>query len=228
MPYKQSNGINLYYEIQGKGDYLVIIPGLGTDITEYKSFVGPLSKNNTVVIADNRGAGRSDKPKEPYTIEMMAKDLNSLLESLKIKSANVMGISMGGRIALDLALKHQDKVNKLILVSTSARTISTWKRNIYLLLARMPILQSKYPMPRYAFKNQLEATGKYNGSKYLKELQKPTLILHGTRDRITPLKLGIELHKKIKGSKLIAFKGGHIFFFLREKDSFLTTVKNYL
>jgi 3-oxoadipate enol-lactonase len=69
---------------------------------------------------DNRGAGRTDKPDAPHTIELMAKDTAALMDALSLERANVLGISMGGRIALELALSCPNRVGGLVLVSTSA------------------------------------------------------------------------------------------------------------
>ena len=69
---------------------------------------------------DNRGAGRTDQPDSPYSIEMMARDTVALMDALSNEHADILGISMGGRIALELTLTHPSRVRRLVLVSTSA------------------------------------------------------------------------------------------------------------
>ena len=80
--------------------------------------IGDLAKHHKVIIFDNRGAGRSSAPPGPISIRMMADDAAALLDALEIPRANVLGESMGGMIAQELAINHPEKVNKLILVCT--------------------------------------------------------------------------------------------------------------
>jgi pimeloyl-ACP methyl ester carboxylesterase len=114
------NGVELYYEISGAGPYLVLIEGLGVATWIWEKQTPELSKHFTILAYDNRGAGKSEKPAGPYSISMMADDLAGLLDSLKISKAHVLGISMGGFIAQDFALRYPAKVDRLILVATSA------------------------------------------------------------------------------------------------------------
>src|SRR2546421_5543706 len=128
MPYVKVNDIQMYYEMHGDGESLVVILGLGTDVSEWDGIIRWLAEKYKVLAFDNRGAGRTDKPDIPYSIEMMAQDTEELMNALAIERASILGISMGGRIALALALRHPERVEKLILVSTSARVRSTKKR----------------------------------------------------------------------------------------------------
>lgn len=116
----RANGIEIYYEIAGTGPHLVLIEGLGVATWIWEKQVPEFSKRFTTVVYDNRGVGKSEKPAGPYSIRMMADDLAALLDSLGISKAHILGISMGGFIAQDFALRYPDKVDRLILVSTSA------------------------------------------------------------------------------------------------------------
>ncbi len=116
----KTNGTELYYEITGSGPNLVLIEGLGAALYLWEKQIPELSKYFTVIAYDNRGVGRSDKPAGPYTINMMAKDLAGLMDSLKISKAHILGVSMGGFIALEFALLYPEKVDKLVLGATSA------------------------------------------------------------------------------------------------------------
>src|ERR1700682_6342451 len=81
------------------------------------------ARPHRVLAFDTRGAARTDKPDAPYSIEMMAGDTNGLMEALGISDATVLGVSMGGRIALSLTLAHPERVARLVLVSTSAAEV---------------------------------------------------------------------------------------------------------
>nr|QRD81006.1 lipolytic protein [uncultured bacterium] len=120
MPYARVNDINIYYEIHGEGYPLVLIGGLGSQIQSWATQVSVYSRYFKVIVFDNRGAGRTDKPDVPYTIELMADDTAGLLDFLGIDSAYVAGKSMGGMIAQWLAIKYPDRVRKLVLACTSA------------------------------------------------------------------------------------------------------------
>jgi 3-oxoadipate enol-lactonase len=229
MPTVQVNDITMYYELQGEGEPLVLIAGLRLDISEYHGIDSWLAQKYQVLAFDNRGAGRTDKPDIPYSIEMMANDTAGLMQALGIQAAHIIGISMGGRIALALALQHPELVKKLVLVSTSARVRKRgWRFRLMELLMFLPIFKEKYPQPRYAYLRQRQASGAYNCVDRLPELHMPTLILHGKNDKTAPYYLAEEMRAGIAGSEIITFQGGHIFFFLRERQRFLDAVAQFL
>jgi len=113
------NGVTLYYEIHGTGEPLVLIEGLGYASWSWFRQIEVLSNSYRVVSFDNRGVGKSDKPDIPYSIELMADDVALLLESLSIEKAHVLGVSMGGYIAQQLAIRYPQKVKSLVLGCTS-------------------------------------------------------------------------------------------------------------
>ncbi len=228
MPYVKVNDINMYYEIHGDGEPLVLIVGLGTDISEWDGIIRWLAQKYKVVAFDNRGAGRTDKPDTSYSIETMAHDTAELMQTLGIQLAHLLGISMGGRIALALALRYPTSVKKLVLVSTSARSIKNWRRYFFGMLSSAPIFRSKYPQPHYAFMRQRQASFVYNCTDQLHEIQIPTVILHGKKDKIVPYKLAEEMHAGIKGSKMLTFAGGHLFFFMKEREQFLDAIAEFV
>lgn len=232
MPAIKVNDIQMYYEIHGEGKPLVLIGGLASDLSEIESISHWLAQKYRVVVFDNRGAGRTDKPDIPYSIEMMTADMEELLDALAIERASILGISMGGRIALEYALRHPERVEKLVLVSTSARVMNTRKRlrrlRFLSLISVLPLFQSKYPQPRYAFLRQLRASGNYNCTARLHELHVPTAIMHGKSDQSAPYFLAEEMHAGIPGAQMLPFRGGHLFFLIRERQSFLETVAAFL
>ncbi len=111
-------GVNLYYEIRGEGDPLIMIRGVGSNADHWYAQVPAFSEKLRVVIFDNRGIGRSDKPDIPYTIGMMAQDTLGLMDALHIPRAHVLGISMGGMIAQEIAIRCPEKVHGLVLGCT--------------------------------------------------------------------------------------------------------------
>jgi pimeloyl-ACP methyl ester carboxylesterase len=113
--------INLYYELYGEGDPLVLIAGTGISLAPWRVFQVPeFSKHYQVIIYDHRGLGRSDKPDMHYTTRLFARDCAGLMDALGIKKAHIMGHSMGGRVAQWLALDNPQKVRSLVLSGTGS------------------------------------------------------------------------------------------------------------
>jgi len=113
-----ANGCNLYYEIHGQGEPLVLIMGLRRNAEWWYRQVPELSQHFQVIAFDNRGAGRSAKPVMEYSIRLFADDTARLMAALDIERACILGISMGGYIAQELALNYPAKVEKLVLGCT--------------------------------------------------------------------------------------------------------------
>ncbi len=118
------NGIRLYYERRGTGAPVLVIPGIATIVSDYRSLVDGLAAAFDVVVYDNRGSGASDKPDEPYSMPLLASDAAGLLRALGIERAHVIGFAMGGLIAQHLALEFPHLVSRLVLACTHAGTKS--------------------------------------------------------------------------------------------------------
>lgn len=119
MPTAHVNGIHLYYEVHGQGEPLLLIAGIGYGTWLWVKQIPELSKYFSVIVFDNRGVGRSDKPDSEYTVPLLARDAYELLRALGVKRASVLGVSLGGFIAQQLALDHPEIIHKVILCSTS-------------------------------------------------------------------------------------------------------------
>jgi pimeloyl-ACP methyl ester carboxylesterase len=122
LPEVRTNGISMYYELRGEGPPLVLVGGLGCEGAFWDGHVEAYERDFECVIPDNRGAGRSSKPPGPYTTGMMADDTIGLMEALDLGPAHVAGISMGGTIAQETAIRRPDLVRSLVLTSTWPKT----------------------------------------------------------------------------------------------------------
>ena len=120
MPTAKINGINIYYEVHGAGDPLLLIMGLGANATAWEAQIPALNREYKVIAFDNRGSGRSDKPTVMYSMRQMADDAVLLLDQLGVAAAHVFGMSMGGMIAQELTLQHPARVKSLVLGATMA------------------------------------------------------------------------------------------------------------
>jgi len=121
MPKVRVNDIEMFYVEAGTGEPVVLVMGFGGDHLAWGFQIRALAEKHRVVVFDNRGAGRSDAPDVPYTIPMMADDTAALMTALGIDRAHVVGVSMGGMIAQELALRHPERVRSLHLGCTLAR-----------------------------------------------------------------------------------------------------------
>ncbi len=143
MPYAIINQIRMHYEVAGQGAPVLMINGLSAPAVNWALQAKPLAAHFQVVTYDNRGVGETDLPPEPvYTTGQMADDAAALLRHLKIGRAHIVGASMGGTIAQELALRHPRLVRSLTLLCTWAEgdarflhTIEAWVSLAY----RVPI-----------------------------------------------------------------------------------------
>lgn len=134
MPYAVINKIRMHYETVGHGDPVLLINGLSAPAAGWALQVQALAPHFRVVTFDNRGVGETDLPPEPvYTTAQMADDAAAVLRHLAVARAHVLGASMGGTIAMELALRHPRLVRSLTLACTWAEadarflhTIDSW------------------------------------------------------------------------------------------------------
>jgi len=119
---------SIHYEMRGNGYPLLLISGLNSDSASWAGVCGKLAKHFCVIAFDNRGSGRSETPKKIYSIREMADDAIGLLDRLQIKKCHVIGHSMGGYIAQELAIYYPERVGKLVLEATAP--VSSTRNNM--------------------------------------------------------------------------------------------------
>lgn len=117
MPSVEANGIEIYYEVQGEGEPMVLIPYLAADQACYAFQVAEYAKHYTCFSVDLRGAGLSGKPDGVYTTELLAADVAAFMQAAGVERAHVFGLSLGAATAMWLAARHPEKVTTLSLHS---------------------------------------------------------------------------------------------------------------
>jgi pimeloyl-ACP methyl ester carboxylesterase len=140
MPKVEVNGIRINYEIHGAGQPVVLIGGLGADTFLWFRQVPELSEYFQLVAFDNRGAGESDKPNEPYSIPMLAQDTAGLMRALGIDRAHILGASLGGLIAQEFALTYPSMLDRLVLVCTSFAGRQSIRPSLLSMISILPAL----------------------------------------------------------------------------------------
>jgi len=121
MAFTTVDGVSLFYEHRGSGDAVLLIGTAGNPGNVWTMQVPVLTEHFSTVTYDNRATGQSDRPQGPYSIEGMAADAIGILDALEIERAHVVGWSMGGMIAQELAISYPQRVDRLVLLASAAR-----------------------------------------------------------------------------------------------------------
>jgi len=199
--YALVNGLNLYYESHGTGEPLILLHG-GLGATEMFGEVLPLlSKTRRVIAVDLQAHGRTADIDRPMTFEAMADDIAALMTHLEIERADVMGYSLGGGVALRIAVRHPDMVRKLVLVSIAFK-LDGWYPEIvsgmahvgagsaeamkqtpmYQLYARIAPKPADWPVLLTKIGELLRMD--YDWSKDVAAIKAPTLLVFGDADAV--------------------------------------------
>lgn len=128
MPKAAVNGIELHYEEHGVGQPVLMISGLTADHFMFGFQVPALAPHFRCIVFDNRGVGQSSQPEGPYTIEQLADDAVALLDHLSIEQAHVVGASMGGAIAQEIAIRHPQRLLSAALLCSWAKSDERTRR----------------------------------------------------------------------------------------------------
>ena len=228
------DGCRLYYETHGDSgtEPLTLLEEMGGDIPGWRRNIPHLAEDLFVVAFDFRGNGRSDAPDAPMTMQTFVDDTIALLDHLGIDSAHIYGQSFGGMVAQELALEHPDRVRTLILAATHSGTeffvpvrTKVPKDKPYLALyseafaeanpehiAEDMRIGAQQPQHSRARRRQWEAMQGFDVGKRLWEIDRPTLVLHGTEDRTVAVENGYILAERIPGAELHLLEGaGHLY-----------------
>lgn len=139
----QVNDIELDYEDYGEGNVLLLLHGLGSTKKDWDAQVPFFSKNYRVITLDLRGHGNSTKPVDDYGVELMTEDIKQFLDHLNIKKATVIGFSMGGAIAFEMAASHPEYLEDLVIVNSGPDFNTMGKIGEDLLINRTEFLETK-------------------------------------------------------------------------------------
>jgi pimeloyl-ACP methyl ester carboxylesterase len=130
VPIVSLGDLEMYYELQGRGECLLLLAGIGLDSSYWQPLLAELTENYQVIVLDNRDVGKTRGPDRAYTIADMADDVVRLLDTLRVPRCHVLGYSMGGFIAQSLALRYRHKIQSLVLVATAGKASARTKHVI--------------------------------------------------------------------------------------------------
>lgn len=222
--------ISLYFEKQGEGFPLVLLHGNGENGGYFVNQVEYFKDDFSVYSVDTRGHGKSPRGTAPFTVKQFAEDLKCFFDSQKIDKAIILGFSDGANIAMEFALKYQNRVEKLILNGGNINTRGVKSR--YQIPIELGYLVTKFFSKRSedALKNHellsLMAGQPDIKPEELKSISVPTLVIAGNNDMIKTSHTQL-IAKSIPGSKLVFLDGDH---FIAQKNSsdFNRTVSEFL
>ena len=238
-------GVRLWWDADGEGDPpLLLIQGLGYTSDMWWRLLPLLAARRRVVRFDNRGVGRSDLPDPPWSIEEMADDAVAVMDAAGVRVAHVLGVSMGGVIAQELALRHPARVVSLVLGCThpNGRDAARMDPGAATMLmdrtprspreaveASLPFVYAdgtprdlvdedvevrlRWPLRGKAYWGQLDAMRSHAGTLgRLASIAVPTLVVHGTGDRLVQPANAVILAKAIPDARLEWIEGAsHVF-----------------
>jgi len=254
MPSVDAAGTELYYERAGEGEPLLLIQGMSaTHLAWGRPFLAGLEPSFDCVIFDNRGMGRSGRAELPFTVADMAGDAAALLDALGIETAHVVGISMGGAIAQELALAHPERIRTLTLGATfcggpesslmapedlqmlGAAYASGEPEQVFRAMWEINIspayraddshfdafraMGSVLPAPRPVVMQQMRACGEHDTSGRLDRIDLPTLVVHGTADRLIKVENGKLIARLIPAPIELLEDVGHMFWWEQPERS---------
>lgn len=221
--YSDVNGLKMYYEIYGEGKPLVLIHGGGSTIqTTFEKVIPLFARNRKVIAVELQAHGRTNDRNKESTFEQDADDVAVLLKNLNMDNADFFGFSNGGTTTLQIAIRHPEIVDKIILGSALAKRNGVpdpfWGFMEQARLENMPPqLKEAYlkvsPNPAgLQLMHDRDAKRMVNfkdiPDKDIKSIKAPALIIIGDKDVIT-LEHALEMHRQIANSELAVIPGGH-------------------
>ena len=241
--------MNIKWESTGEGSPLLLIQGLGYGRWGWEPIVPGLAARHRVVSFDNRGIGESDKPPGPYTAAQMAEDARQVLDEAGIERAHVLGASLGGMIAQELAVSAPERVDRLVLCCTTPGGPATvpMPEVTMRLFAEAPSLAPEVALRRFVENAlgsdpppelvdelfarrvanppdpagwQAQAAAGMGFEGVEAEISAPTLILGGTADNVVDQRNAEVLAARIPGARVELLTGaGHLFFWEQPGES---------
>lgn len=246
---ERPDGARIWWTSEGDGEPVVLVMGLAYPSDMWFRVAPALAKEHRVLRLDNRGAGRTgDVPGAPYSVETMASDVLAVLDEAGETSAHVIGASMGGLIAQEIALTAPEKVRSLVLACTHPGTAhAVWDPEALALLTNRANLtprqaaEASIPFnyaagtPRERMEEdwavrlplactpagylaQVQGSSAWSGLERLPSLRVPTLVVHGAGDRLVPAENGRRIAQEVLGAELVIIADANHLFFTDQPE----------
>jgi len=235
MPMLHLRDFELHYEITGQGEPVLFIHGLGSSGRDWQEQTGFFADRYQVITVDVRGHGQSGKTAGAYSIPLFAEDIVKLLEALQISPVHMVGISMGGMIAFQMAVSYPDLLKSLVIVNSSPEFIVrsfkeqllVWQRFLIVRLLGMrkmgEVLSRRlFPKPEQeelrkilverwaendiqAYEKAMKAIVGWSVADRIGDIRCPTLVIASDED-YTPVEVKEEYVRKMPNAKLVVIE----------------------
>ncbi len=235
MPKLNVGDVELYYETVGQGEPLLFIHGLGSSARDWQLQVDFFAEHYQVVTFDARGHGQSDKPPGPYGVPLFAQDSAGLIKALHLAPTHVVGVSMGGMMALQLALDAPDLVRSIVVVNSTSEIVARSWRDYVTFFQRLFVTRvlgmrrtgeflgkRLFPKPeqeelrlmfverwaendKRAYLDAMRGLVGWSVSERLGEIRCPTLVIAADED-YSPLEVKQAYTAKIPGAELVVIE----------------------
>ena len=253
-----TNGIQINYEVEGKGPWLVFSHSLACTTDMWKEQVAAFKDRYTCLSFDTRGHGKSDVPSGGYTLEQMADDLHGLLSALNIPNAHFVGLSMGGMIGMTYALKYPGAFRTLVVCDTASRfapevqqmwadrikiatergmqplldsTLKRWFTEAYLSKSSAVlerVTQMILNTPPLGYAGCCHAIPLINTTDRLREIKAPIQVIVGEQDAGTPVAMSRAIHEAAPGSELVILPNASHLSNLEQPEAFNKALEGFL
>jgi len=257
MPKLQLNKIELHYEISGIGQSLLFIHGLGSSSRDWEQQVGYFSKDYRVITFDVRGHGLSDKPPGPYSIQLFSNDTLDLISSLDLSPVHIVGISMGGMIAFQLAVNSPESLKSMTIVNSAPEMathslkdrLQIFQRLIVFRLfsmrkigqviagklfpnadqqeLRSMMIERWAQNDKRAYMDSFKALLGWTVMEHIKNIQLPTLVIAADQD-YTPMSLKESYVSKMPNAQLKVIKNSRHATPIDQPEEFNTALASFL
>ena len=254
----KANGIDIHYEVEGDGPWLVLSHSLACDLGMWDGQVREFAGHFRVLRYDTRGHGRSSAPAGDYTLDQLADDAKGLFDALGIKACHWVGLSMGGMIGQTFALKYPDVFSTLTLADTTSRrhegAREMWDARIKIAMSEgmaalvEPTLsrwftagfRNSHPevmariaamiaaIPATGYAGCARAIAAMNLTGRLKEIKCPALVMAGAEDAGTPVEMTHEIHANLPGSELVILAAASHLSNVEQPDAFNAALSGFL
>jgi pimeloyl-ACP methyl ester carboxylesterase len=234
-----ANGISIYYAIYGQGPPIILLHGGLANSDWWGNQIPALATHHTVIVMDSRGHGRSTRDSRPYSYDLMADDVVALFDVLRLPKADVMGWSDGACIGIDLAIRHPDRVGKIVAFGaatvTSAMKDDADKQPTN--LSAIERAEKQYPIysatPKeyQAFFDQISKMWAEQPNwtdTQLKTITAPVLVLDGDHDEFINLEHAGYIAATIPGAGLMILPNTSHFAFLQDPGMFNYAILHFL
>jgi pimeloyl-ACP methyl ester carboxylesterase len=253
----QVNDIEIAYDDHGKGDVLILLHGLGSTKKDWDAQVPFFSKTHRVIAMDLRGHGNSTKPVEAYGVALMTEDLKQFMDQLNIKKATLVGFSMGGAVAFQMAVNHPEYLDNLVIVNSGPDFNAMGKIGEDLLSSRTQFLETKGLAPlakeiaynmfpedhQVDLRNEFESRCKNNDynayynsfvtlmawglGDKLKDINTRTLVVASDMD-YTPISFKEDYVSKLPNAKLTVIKNSRHGVVIDQPEAFNKALEKFL